>query len=308
MERKQASERNKILEYIFYSNYFYGLCAVTLSIEASLQQRIPLNGFLYFFLVFITTVLYYSYPYVRACSVISNNLRTNWYTRHYGLMRWNQVVCMIILLLSTILFITHYTKELVSMPLHHWVLIFIFPLVAAFYYGVNFLSGKFNLRKLGCAKPFIIGFTWAGMVTIYPVLYYDSIHQLRFKTDWISVLLFLKNFMFISVLCIMFDIKDYAGDYLSRLSTFVVKIGLRKTLFKILLPLSFLGLASFICYGSLHHFSTGKLVLNIIPFILLIIVSISLKKRKPLLYYLAVIDGLMVAKSVCGIIAMQYFS
>jgi len=55
----------RLLEFIFFSNYFYGVCAVALSVETTLQQRFPLNGLGYFFLIFITTVLYYAYPYIR---------------------------------------------------------------------------------------------------------------------------------------------------------------------------------------------------------------------------------------------------
>jgi hypothetical protein len=308
MNMEQLSAKyNKLLGHIFFSNYFYGLCAVALSIEAALQQRIPLNGILYFFLIFITTVLYYGYPYIRKCSAISSNPRTNWYIRHYKLVRWNQIIITIILLVSLVLFLWNYWEIVLKIPSGQWLLIFIFPIVAALYHGINFLSGKYSLRKIGWLKPFIIGFTWAGMVTVYPVLFYDIMNNLDYIPGWITVLLFLKNFMFITVLCIMFDIKDYAADYVSRLKTFVVKIGLRKTIFCILLPLSLLGLGSFIYYAAGHQFHRAKIVLNIIPFVLLIIVSFSLCRRRSIMYYLVIIDGLMLIKAVCGSIAMTFF-
>jgi hypothetical protein len=194
-----------------------------------------------------------------------------------------------------------------NMPPGQWLLIFIFPLVAALYYGINSISGKYNLRKIGWLKPFIIGFAWAGLVTIYPVLFYDIINKLEYKLNWIAGLLFLKNFMFITVLCIMFDIKDYAADYISRVKTFVVKVGLRKTIFYILLPLTILGLISFIYYAITHQFHQIKLLLNVIPFISLIIVARSLYRRRSIMYYLIIIDGLMLVKAICGSIAMMYF-
>lgn len=105
----------------------------------------------------------------------------------------------------------------------------------------------------------------------------------------------------------MFDVKDYAADYISRVKTFVVKLGLRKTIFYILLPLSMAGLVSFFFYAVTHQFLPGKVLLNLIPFVLLIIVAISLCKRRAIMYYLVIIDGLMLIKAVCGIIAMMYF-
>jgi len=295
-----------LLEYIFFSNYFYGVCAVALSIEASLQQRFPLNGVLYFGLIFIITTLYYVYPYVRKTK-LSNNPRTNWYTRNYTLMRWHQVLFTIIIAMAATLFIIKYTYLIKEISPVQWILIMVFPTTGVFYYGLNFLLKGFTLRKIGWLKPFIIGFTWAGFVTVYPVLFHDIINGDEYDFNWVSGLLFLKNLMFIAVLCIMFDIKDYASDCLCSLKTFVVDHGLRKTIFKILLPLSVIGLVIFICYALLHQFHPVKIILNIIPFLLMIVVAYSLHKRRSLLYYLSIVDGLMLAKAICGTIAIKYF-
>ena len=105
----------------------------------------------------------------------------------------------------------------------------------------------------------------------------------------------------------MFDVKDYASDYLKHLKTFVVNIGLRNTIFFILFPLAILGLFSFIIYAELHEFPLPRVVLNIIPFLLLITASFSLRKRRSILYYLIVIDGLMLVKGLCGTVAMLCF-
>jgi len=300
-------KKKSLLEYIFFSNYFYGICAVALSVEASLQQRFPLNGVQYFGFIFICTVLYYTYPYIRRGSGKTTNPRTNWYRNNYNLMRWNQVIITVILAISTIIFLSIYLNEITRMAVVNWLLVLIFPVVAALYYGISFLSRKYNLRTIGWLKPFIIGFTWAGLVTIYPVLFYVIINNIDYQFTWVSILLFLKNLMFIAVLCIMFDIKDYAFDCFCSLKTFVVKIGLRKTIFNILLPLSFTGLVSFISYAVAHQFPAMRIILNVIPFILLGIVAFSLRKRRSLLYYLSVVDGLMLAKAVCGTIAVKYF-
>ncbi len=293
----------KIKEFIFYGNYFYGLCTVALSIEAALQQHFPLNNFFYFLLIFVSTVLYYDYPYARKYNTASNNPRTNWYITHYHFVRYNQIVITFILTAALIFFLHYYSDAILQMNVFHWMALLIFPLVAALYYGINF----FNIRKVGWLKPFIIGFTWAGLVTIYPVLFYNIIHQQEYTFTLVSFLLFIKNLMFVSVLCIMFDIKDYATDHTGRLKTFVVKIGLRKTIFKILIPLSLLGLVSFVYYALDHHFHFIKILLNLIPFVLLAITAISLKKRRSLMYYLIVIDGLMLVKACCGIVAISYF-
>jgi hypothetical protein len=299
--------QNKLLEYVIFSHYFYGICAVALSIEATLQQRYPLNSFLYFILVFITTVVYYNYPYIRKSIPVSKSHRTNWYSRHYSLMRWTQILFTAILMVSLILFLIAYGDHLEKMPAEQWFMIFIFPLAACLYYGFQIFSRKYNLRKIGWLKPFIIGFSWAGLVTIYPVLFYDILHKQEYIPNQTGEFLFIKNFMFITVLCIMFDIKDYKADYISHVKTFVVNVGLRKTIFYILLPLTLLGIGSFIYYAVMHQFHPIKIFLNLVPFILLILAAYSLRKRRSIMYYMVFIDGLMLVKAVCGIIAMLYF-
>lgn len=299
-------KKEALLRSFFFSNYFYGFCAVALSVEATLQQRMPINSFLYFGFIFFATVGFYVYPYLRR-SAGSTNPRTNWYTRHYKLMHLQQMFITAIIVVVPVISVLINHKVLSDITALEWLLIGIFPVTGAFYYGIALFTKKLNIRKIGWLKPFIIGFTWAGLVTVYPVLHYSILHRQPYKINEVGTLLFLKNFMFVSVLCIMFDIKDYASDYISRLKTFVVKSGLRRTIFYILLPLAITGLIGFIFYAVTHYFSVMRIMLNCIPFVLLIAVALSLHRRRSLLYYLSVVDGLMLVKAVCGIIAITYF-
>ncbi len=296
--------KSRLTQCIFFGNIFYGLCAVALSAEAMLQQRLPLNGFWYFFVVFIATILYYTYPYLRRCSYVNSNLRTNWYRQNYSLVWLTQYSITIILLAASVIFLSSYGPFLLQMPSSQWLLALSFPLAAAFYYGTSF----FSLRRIGWLKPFMIGFIWAGLVSVYPVLYYDLVHNSAYTFTWVGTLLFFKNMMFIAVLCIMFDIKDYSADYLSRLKTFVVNLGLRKTIYSILIPVSGAGLGSFLLYAAAHDFSAMKVLLNTIPFVCLFVVALALRRRKSILYYLVVVDGLMMIKAICGILAIGWFS
>src|SRR5687767_2232075 len=54
---------NDLVGFIIYGNYFYGICAVALAIEAGLQQHIVLNNWAFYVLLFIATVLYYTHAY-----------------------------------------------------------------------------------------------------------------------------------------------------------------------------------------------------------------------------------------------------
>ena len=110
--------------------------------------------------------------------------------------------------------------------------------------------------------------------------------------------------MYVLILAILFDIKDYASDYNKEIKTFVVKYGLRSTIFYILLPLSIVGFGLFISVAILNNFSAIRILLNSIPFLALLFVIYSMKKRRSILYYLIIIDGLLLLKGICGSIGM----
>jgi hypothetical protein len=305
----RARVNSSLVKTIFFGNYFYGICAVGLSVEAVLQQELPLNQLLYYILVFMSAVFYYTLAYMGepATDDIAN-VRSVWYTQNILAIRIRQRVLLGLIFLIGMAYCIGIWQQLLSMSVMSWFLVLIFPVVAALYYGINTKHfGGVNLRNVGWLKPFVIGFTWAGFVTVYPMIFSSIENTADFTPGFRNILLFIKNFMFVSVLCILFDIKDYATDANQQLKTFVVETGLRKTIFYIIIPLSAIGLGSFIVYASLNHFSFFKILLNTIPFILLIAVAYSLHRRRPIIYYLAIIDGLLLAKAICGSIAMICF-
>ncbi|MDI9365992.1 MAG: hypothetical protein QM541_13630 [Flavobacterium sp.] len=298
----------KIIKAIFFGNYFYGLCAVTLSIEAALQQLVSLNTFTYYVAVFAATTLYYTYAYLSINVANPHNKRAVWYLHHKKAMQWSQIILTIVFVICAAKLLQNLWPHLPNISTTEWIIVLAVPITAALYYGINLpiLASK-NLRQLGWLKPFVIGFVWAAIVTIYPVIYNHIVHNIASQITLLSTLLFIKNCMFVTVLCIMFDIKDYAADYNQQLKTFVVRVGLRKTIFYIIIPLSIIGLSTFILFAIARQFPFLRILINTIPFLLLIMVAYSLHRRKSILYYLAIIDGLLLVKSIGGITAMLYF-
>lgn len=290
---------------LFFGNYFYGICAVALSVEASLQQHYALNSLVYYVLVFAATVLYYTHAYIAETTTNTTNKRALWYAYNQGFVRWSQLFLTTLVITCSGILLYHFGSRMVKATVWQWTGIGIFPIMAALYYGSAApFKSTHNLRKHGWFKPFVIGFVWAGTVTVYPVLFKSIETDVPYKPQLFNILLFIKNFMFITILCIMFDFKDYAADHNQQLKTFVVRIGLRRTIFYIIMPLSIVGLGTFLVYAVVQQFPFWRIVINTIPFVLLIIVALSMKRRKSILYYLAIIDGLMLAKAICGTIGM----
>jgi hypothetical protein len=305
----QLNLNNALVRLVFFGNYFYGICAVALAIEASFQQEHPLNSLLYYIATFAATVLYYTKAYITDGKSVPDptNRRSVWYAHHPKLVWWGQVIFTMVVLAFALYTVLNYWPHIMALSVIQWGLIFVFPVVAALYYGLeNGLFFKFNLRNIGWLKPFVIGFTWAGMINVYPLLYLQLQRGINYDFTWVGFFLFIKNMMYVSVLCIMFDIKDYAQDYNHRLKTFVVKVGLRKTIFSIIIPLTLIGFGSFLVVAFVRDFSIWRILINTIPFLSLIAVAYSLSQRKNIFYYLVIIDGLMLLKAVCGSVAMLF--
>ncbi len=302
-------KQNKLVKLIFFGNHFYGLCAIALSVEGSLQQGYPIPSPLYFVLAYASTVLFYSKAYIMTeVSDDIANLRSMWYARNRALMQITQLFFLLVLAVSGGYFLLSEWENLLQLNPEEWFMLGVFPLVSGLYYGIdNKLIGSFNLRNIGWLKPFIIGFTWAGIANIYPPLFYHITKGSHFEITLVGSFLFVKNFMFITILCIMFDIKDYAMDYNAQIKTVVVKLGLRRTIFYFIIPLCIIGLASFWIYALSRNFSTMKVLINTLPFLLIIVVAYTMHSRKSIFYYLMIIDGLMLVKALCGTLAMLYF-
>ncbi len=292
----------KIIQYLLFGNYFYGLCALALTFEATLQQKLHFLNPLYYVLIFLGSVFYYNKAYIHLNDPLSHNPRTKWYYQNANKLNIIQGILFVVLIALGIIYLMQLLEfnSDTSILISKFSLLLLFPLSGFLYY--------LNLRSIGWLKPILIGFTWAGLVTFFPLVFDSIENNTTLKINLINVLLFIKNMMFILVLCVLFDIKDYAADYNKSVKTFVVKYGLRNTIFMICLPLSLLGLGTFIAFGLFNDFPAMKIVFNTIPFIFLFIVAYSLKNRRSIFYYLFIIDGLMILKAICGSIAMYFFS
>lgn len=299
-----------LVKNIFFGNYFYGFCVIALLVESTFQQELHFLHPVFYILLFFSTVVYYTKAYIQLNNPLSINPRVLWYTLHAKKivkLQYSYIIISLALLLYYLYYLFFIQYISLSLFLFNCICLVPFPLAAVLYYGLSANGiGKQNIRKIGWLKPIIIGFTWAGVVSILPLALSAIEANDLIKLSSTSILLFIKNMMFVITLAIMFDIKDYASDYNQELKTFVVRYGLRKTIFYILQPLSLIGLSSFLMVAQLKDFSTIKIILNTIPFLALLAVAYSMKKRRSILYYLIIIDGLMLLKGICGSLSMLF--
>lgn len=296
----------KFIRSIFFGNYFVGLLTVCLTLEACLQLALPFPSFAYFALLFIFPIVYYTYAYWGWLKLENPaNLRAKWYVDNSAFVRYSQWVLFAISIVLFSYLIVKNFDAILTLPVDYWVSIFAILFAGALYYGLlpkSFIS--FNLRNRGWLKAIVIGFVWACCANVL-LLIILKIELNVDDGDWpLWIWLFIKNWMFCTVNAIMFDVKDYPTDANKDLRTFVVRYGLRFTIFAILIPLLLIGLASLFIFAYFRHFTFLQLLFNVLPFVATIAIAYSMRKRHKILYYLMVIDGLILFKSLCGILGV----
>ena len=294
----------KALDAILFSNSFYGFIAVALAIENNLVLKMPLHYPLFYLLLFCSTVAFYLLSYRYDPHPLKGNKRAVWINAHKKQLTAYQYILFMIIAVGGLF----YWYLLPSVPFPQLILLIllvsIFPVLGFLYYGISFPGiFKVRLRSFGWFKPFIIGAVWAGSVSFIPWVLFHWMHKITPVLSPSFIFFGLHNWMFISILAILFDIKDYAADHNQSLKTFVVRKGLRKVLFTIVLPLSLIGISVLSTFLFLRETNLFAITLFLVPMGLLCLVAFGLSKRRTVAWYLLVIDGLMLVKAICGIAA-----
>lgn len=259
--------------------------------------------------MFLATVVFYTSAYIQQTSPSSHNRRATWYYTHRKIILSIQYFFCSLLVLTIIKLFFDYGNQLENIPVWQYIIIS-FPIAGAiFYYGLPMRGlHKLSVRQTGWFKPFAIGLVWACVVTFYPIFFKQlASSTFRFELTNQVQFIFVRNFVFISLLCILFDFKDYKDDYNKNVKTFVVRLGKNRTLAYIIIPLILLnGLLDFF-YTDIYqpHFWTS--IIAIIPSCLIFWISVSLLQHKSIFYYLLKIDGMLIIKAACDMIGFLIF-
>ncbi len=300
----------KLVKSIFFGNYFIGLIAIALSAESCIQLQLPLNSLVYYSILFCITVFYYTYAYLGPLGAgKTTNPRKAWYVKNQEFIIWSQRILLMISITGGCIFIYKNFAGIENLSFGYWLIIFIMLFAGIFYYGLLPRSFfKINLRNTGWLKAFTIGFVWACCANLMSFIVVQIENGTHTAETILLLWLFVKNWMFCTVNAIIFDIKDYNDDSNKQLKTFVVRFGIRNTIFFILTPLIIIGLFSLVAFTTSRNTGGITIAFNLIPFILLLMIAWSMQKPHKILYYLIVIDGLIFLKALCGIAGMQFIN
>ncbi|KAA3440652.1 UbiA prenyltransferase family protein [Rufibacter hautae] len=208
----------KILDFILYSNMFISLCAAALVWETYLLSGIPISLRLSGMVFFATLFVYNAdglVPY-KFNQNVPLSTRTKW-------VRKNRLELIFISVASALCVVYLYWTAIFE--LNFWFMLHLF--VVAGLYSVPVVpegDGYIPLRDIPFLKVFLIAYVWSAITVQLPLM---EMGRDLFSGN--SFILFLRRFLFLFSLTLVFDIRDVHKDKLTQTVTFPTKWGVQNT-------------------------------------------------------------------------------
>jgi 4-hydroxybenzoate polyprenyltransferase len=273
----------RIIDIILYGSILVSICSVALCIETNLLLHLGLNSLSFYLFVFGATLVQYNLHYLFKKTAVINSKRLAWSS--------DNKIYKILIGLGVVLILI----SLFSFQLHHFIILALFGAIAVLY-SFPFLPfpNKKRIKDFGLLKIITLALLWT-LVTVWFPIDGANISLLTF------LLLFIRRFIFIFMLCLLFDIRDTEVDRLENISTLSVMLGIKKAY-----KLCFILLTVFAALSLVQFIYAPESVL-LIPMLLssaatFFIIQLS-KKNNSDLVYLAGVDGMMLLQSLLVIFA-----
>jgi hypothetical protein len=282
-----------------WSNWFYGFCAVMLSVESSLLllNRYP-NPFL-LLLIYLGTIVYYTHAYLVECKLGEHNERVIWYLKKQKFLQLRQLVYTCICL-----YIGFFKLDAFNVFLHASlfvkIILLISLLLSAAYYlpTIHFISFQ-NSRNRGVLKSISIAWVWTFTCCFIPVwLGSNNPTVLLTKT---ANFYFLQLFIYVLVLAILFDIKDMLKDQKESVYTIALWLGAQKTVKQIIAPLLILYYIIVMYWVAVTKISVYYFALQGLLIVISYLIAHKVLKQKAIYANILLIDGLLIIKAIIGI-------
>jgi len=260
---------------LVYGNVFIALCAFAQVLLTYHFFPIPVNFDNNSYLLFVLLATYLQYNVQRGYYIVNhsspNSPRSLWVLRNKKIMGYTIGASLIILL-----FLCNKLS---------WLSIGI--MVGAEIISTLYYLQPFNLRRHGYIKPFLISSVWVISCGLVPLIENQLISDPG--TWWFLA----SQFVFISVLCMLFDIKDNDKDYLSGVNTYANRFGVNIT--KIICAL--LIIIGFTCF-YLFKSDANSLIASVILRILLLATILYTNDKRHAFYYYLWVDGLLIIQTI----------
>lgn len=283
---------------LLWSNQFYGICAVVLSIASTqlITHHFPSISLL--LLIHFSTVLYYTHAYIVEQRHSVYNERSIWYHKHIRYLRIRQVVYTLICIYLGI-FELHLLSFIVNAP----IIVIIALLIMTYFSSSYYVSDKLNnyissYRGKGILKSIGIAFVWTMTCVLIPIWLTNPLQSININLLNAFWLYFFQVFIFILMLAILFDIKDLHRDKEQLVNTIVVKYGYKNTIRFIIIPLLLVyGIFTFLLFLQLE-LKVNYLFSEMLMIASVYLIGQLLVKRQNIAENILLIDGLIILKGL----------
>lgn len=258
---------------LVYANVFVAFCSLAQVFFTYQLFPIPVNFANNSYLVFILLSTYLQYNVQRGYMINPSNAhteRSQWLLKHKKIMLYSISGCLLI-----VLFLCNNLS---------WTSIGI--MVVAEVLSTLYYLPPFNFRKHGYIKPFLISSVWTISCCLVPLIENDLLTP---HSVWYLV----SQFCFISVLCLLFDIKDLEQDYMTGVNTYANKFGI--TITKLICVCSVI--IAFTCFYNFKQ-DTNSIIASLLLRLLVIGTILFTNDKRHCFYYYLWVDGLMIMQMV----------
>ena len=269
----------KAWELILFGSIFIASCAVAFCMETNILLGLPLNSFSFYGFVFGATLVQYNLHYLVKTIAVKDSIRLVWSQR-------NKTIHLILLIIGIILILFSFF----SFHLKHFIVLLCLGGVA-FLYSFPFLpfGKKRRIKDYGFLKIITLALLWTLVTVWFPV------NNMRYD-PYLFLFVFVKRFVFMFVLCLLFDVRDIEIDSKEKINTLAVMIGKKKAY-----SVSYLLLIVFVIFSFAQYFyfpQTGFLIAMLISAIVTYVTIEFTKKDNSDFIYLAGIDGMMLLQAM----------
>lgn len=269
----------KAWELILFGSIFIASCAVAFCMETNILLGLPLNHFSFYCFVFGATLVQYNLHYLVKTIAVKDSIRLAWSQR-------NKTIHLILLITGIILILFSFF----SFHLKHFMVLFCLGCVA-FLYSFPFLpfGKKRRIKDYGFLKIITLALLWTLVTVWFPV------NSMRYD-PYLFLLVFVKRFVFMFVLCLLFDVRDIEIDGKEKINTLAVMLGKKKSY-----SVSYLLLIVFAIFSFAQYFylpQMGFLIAMLISAIATYVTIEFTKRNNSDFIYLAGIDGMMLLQAM----------
>jgi hypothetical protein len=272
----------KWLHFILSHSIFIAFCAVGLCYQTAVLLHINLSYYFYGF-IFFSTVCSYNFYWLLSGFAFAGIPLVSYLKKHY--------TNLLVFIIAGFGLLYSVTGIINMLPL------ICAAMLLTLLYAVPLLPFKISIiaRKAGIVKTVLLAFTWA-FITVY-LPYKMAPTGNRFTL----LLLFNNRFLFMLMLCIIFDARDTHIDKIRGLQSLTTILSVQ-TVQRIMAAIFALFILNGIILRIYYHEILQIIALLITGVLVAMVYLFSLKKRGYFFYYFLV-DGLMLFSALASYVA-----